>query len=1303
MENAVTDQRPPLVCLPHAVTSDGRQLSYAAFLPRETLGAYIERTGVIVPRGTVVVWHNGRRVPDALWRRLIPRTGDQVVIRARVRGGGGGGKLFRTVALIALTIAANVYGTQVGVAMGLTGNAATAVGTAAIMVGGTLVINALLPPPAPTNLGSNDKYSSSPTYAIQGGRNRARQWEPMLLIFGRHKVVPDLAANPYTEYVGDDQYLRQAFHFGLQPDLIIGEMRIGSTPISEYKGVQVTRSDTETGALPSVAGNVDTLQGFELRYADGWNSRTTPDDTEAIEIELAARLFAIDEDDGSFLTRSVLVEMQYRKVGDTEWIGLGNIKDPVYAKNYWSLGRMTTAGSGESTGTQFWQQVEYGSADPTEHTVGETVTRCSGTGGDAGYYCTTYTWRWIAHPHAMNRPWRGLAPNPLLGYTQTDGYRLSNNSSDIVRRTVTVEVERGQYEIRIRKRTADLDGNSESNATSVSQIRAYQADDADYSGQLRLGVSIRASAQLNGAIDELSAICSAQCWVWTGAAWEIQETSNPAWWYLWYARGKRDNDGRRLYGACLADTRIEIEAIKAWAAWCDEKKLTFDYVLDRAGDKIGDVLQRIARAGRASPSWQTGRLGVIWDAADLPVTAMFGPFNIRAGSFKIEYINDGTADEIVVNFANKDRDYDLDEVRVPVPGAAVTNNPLTVDLEGCVHAEMAGKEANLLAASQVWHRRRVSWETDIEGFIASRGDVIQMSHDLTVWDYSGRLMPGSGGQTMVLDKAVPSGGSGVVMLRSPEGHMKIVSVVSDLGDVDRLTITTPLDGEGGDEAFPMPGDSGYDDIVPMDWAWFFGPLATPGRRLKITDVRPKADGVAFSAIDDDPQYYASENDPYQYTPPRDGALLGGVVLGVQFGETIRSIAADDIQVQVNWAISVSGAANVDLVVNGVAASSITTTGRQLLIDAKTNDLLEITIRPTGAGSAGQPVTRQYLVQGLLAPLPAVVGLTNVFRDGLTTLVWNPVADIRAPGFEIRVGPSWDNARAVGTVPTNEYLVAGNGLHWVAARYTAGGTTIYGAPDSILLSGAALERNVLISQDEAPAWGGTLSDGAVVVNDELTLVGSTDLLEEPDILALDDILLGAGVVEAALYTIAQADQVDVGYVAGVRLDFLLDYYAINLGQNILADTDVLANDDVLSGSDAQYYRVQPQFRVAGEDGVFGPWRNPVPGVVSGRFFDFRLSVATQVPTIIPFVRHFAWVVDVPDLIEQGTDVTVPDTGLTVTYSKTFHAQPNTHIAILDAQDGDRFVLTNQTLSGFDVQAMNGSTPVERQINWRSQGY
>jgi hypothetical protein len=44
-----------------------------------------------------------------------------------------------------------------------------------------------------------------------------------------------------------------------------------------------------------------------------------------------------------------------------------------------------------------------------------------------------------------------------------------------------------------------------------------------------------------------------------------------------------------------------------------------------------------------------------------------------------------------------------------------------------------------------------------------------------------------------------------------------------------------------------------------------------------------------------------------------------------------------------------------------------------------------------------------------------------------------------------------------------------------------------------------------------------------------------------------------------------------------------------------------------------------------------------------------------------------------------------------------------ITVLDAIDGDRFVLTNSTLNGFDIQLFNNSTPVERQINWLAQGF
>lgn len=1256
------------------VASEGREAFCAAFLPGETLGRYCERMGVALPSRVVNVWHNGRPVPLALWHLLIPRQGDQVVIRAKGEGGGGGGKVLRTVAMIALVVSTYGVGTWAGLGASLASATGMSVGLAssAVLIGGSLLINALLPPPTPTaaKLGQGQKYESSPTYSIQGGRNRKRPYEPMMLVFGRHKVVPDLAVDPYTEQAGDNQFLRQAFHFGLQGmDVSLTDLRIGSTPVEDYKDVQIQRSGAN-GKLSLIAGNPETIQGFALNKADGWQTRTTGPDVYCLSVELASRLFRIN-DDGGIASRSVDLRIQYRRVGTSSWIEQGLI-GAQFATHYWSLRWRDQ------------QQTEYGSTNPADHTDGDTIPV---TGG-------FYRWRWVPHPYQLGQPWQGIAPDPLKVPAQP-GVRLTGARQEPTRRQVTWDVPIGQYEIRVMKVTADINTSRESNETAVSQIMAFQQDKADYTGQVRLAMRARATGQLNGAIDEFSAIASAQCLAWTGSAWVKQETSNPAWWYLFFARGKVEG-GKRVYGGGLSDAEIDIESIKAWGAWCAAKKLTFDYVLTEKMSTAA-VLQMISRAGRGTLTYQTGKLGVIWDAENLPVSAMFGPFNVKAGSFKIAYTNDGTVDEIVGNFVNSARGWILDEVRVKVPGATTTNNPLQLDFDGCVYEDMAGREANLLAAAQVWKRRRIQWETDVEGLVAVRGDVVSFSHDLTVWGYSGRLMPGSGGTTMKLQKKVSSAGSGAVLLRDPDGNMKALSVVSAVGEVDELTIVSDLDG------FPMPGDAGYEDCAVFDWAWQFDPLATPGRRFKITAVVPAGEGLRFEAVDDDLEYYKSESNPYQYTPPRDGALLGGVVFLITFAETIRSVVNDDVAVEIGWVLSVQTRASVTVSINGVSQPTVTTEERHLIVSAKTGDMITATVRPVTGSNTGQPRTQDYTVAGLLMPLPPVTGLTTVFRDGLTTLVWDRVVDIRQPSYEVRLGPGWANSRTVTITPSLETLAVGNGLYWVAARFQYGTTTIYGPPDSLLVSGAVLVRNVLEVINEHPGWTGDLSGGAIVHNGELTLVGTGDILVAEDVLALDDVLFYGGVSSGGAYETAESNVVDIGYPAPVRVDFEIDEYALNFGENVLAMEDVLSVDDFLNDSNRQFYHVVPQIRHAQTAGDWTDWRDYVPGTINARYFDVRLLLRTEDPLIVPFVRSFTWTIDVPDLLQQGTEVTVPVTGLRVTFPKHFHATPNIQVTTLDAQHSDREVLTNIDLEGFDIQVVNVATPVERVINWIAQRY
>jgi hypothetical protein len=1335
--------RPSLISNPHPLIGAGREMAFEPFLERETLRAFMVRTNIAIPNNEVVVWHNGHRVPDKLWPYLIPKAGDQIVMRARVHGGGGGGKIIRTVATIALIVVATAVAGPAGAAIssatgGFIGaTVASAAVSAAIMIGGSILVNALLPPPrvsdssgfsgtqlpvlgvsqpsmsaakySSVGAGSLKAYDVNPTYAIAGGKNRARVWESMGLIFGRHKVVPDLAANTYTQYVGNDQYLNQAFHFGLQGEGIdIDNLSIGDTPIENFKGIDIQRSQ-EDGALTMFPLNVDTLQGFNVSNNDGWIQRTTSIDTTHIDIELASQLYYF-EDDGSLSTRSASFSIEYRAVGAVPWVKVGDEKDTgEYASYYWSLQRLNSATDATNRG-----QVDYGSTVFADHIDDEVVvygtysypteTSYDINGNfvvDASVSEDLYgRWVWTPHPHTLGKPWQGFAPDPLKTGTtiSTSDIVISGNTQAPTRRTVSFNVPQGQYEIRIRKNTADIKTTRETNESAVSQILCFQPDTATYDKQARLAVRIKASAQLQGNIEDLNAIVSASCPVWNGSAWVMQQTSNPAWWFLWYARGYRKANGDRIYGGGLVDTQIDVDSIKAWALFCDEKELTFDYVLTQKST-VHSVLSTIARAGRGSYTWQTGKLGVIWDAANLPVVAMIAPYNIKSGSFEVAYMNEATADEIIVNFINPDRNWQLDNVRVDVPNVAKTNSTVTLDLDGCTNVDMAGREANLIAASQSYHRRRITWEMDIEGMVATRGDVVQFSHDLTVWGYSGRLIGGDR-TTLQLDRSVPSDGSGYLYLRAPDNTIQLIEVsTSGSGEFNTLNIVTPLP-----LSFPVPDEDS--NAIPFDWAWQFDPLETPGRRIKIVDVQPSGmDTVKFSGIDDSEDYYACESNAYAYTPPRDGYLLAGIIFDISFSERILVVSEDLIEVTAYWASSVSNAQNtINYSINGVSQPAFDTIDRKFSFTARTYDVIEFTVTPKTITNSGTPRTETYDVIGLTLPMPAITGLTQVYRDNLTVLDWNDAIDIRPLQYEVRIGTSWVNSRTIAVTNSSELYSFGNGTYFVAARFaTPWALLVYGPADTVTVTGATIVRNLLATTNEHPSWTGDVTDSAVIVGNQLTLGSNGDILAEADILALDDVLWAGTTATYGTYETNSSNIIDIGYPTTVKIDFELDYYAFNFQENILALADVLAEPDILNDSNRQYFKVTPQIRFAGDDAVYGSWVNYTRGLVNARYFDVRLVLETTNPLIVPFVDEFTWSVDVPDLIQKGESVTTSISGSTITYAKDFHAVPNVQITIMDAIDGDWIELTNSTASSFDVTIYNGATAVSREINWISQGY
>ena len=515
---------------------------------------------------------------------------------------------------------------------------------------------------------------------------------------------------------------------------------------------------------------------------------------------------------------------------------------------------------------------------------------------------------------------RNVGQQPI--YSTQGTLQLIGNGVKPVRRTFTMPVPKGRYDVRIKRTSADATGDRETSQTNLLGMRFQQDQVGDVGGQTRVGLKVKASGQLNGAIDQYSAMVRAVC---IDAAGYEMYNENPALWFLAIARGYyHPTSGKLLAGAGLPDTQIDIPAIQAWAAFCQTNELWVSGILDTKMS-VGEALNKIARVGRGSLSFGTGKLGVVWDAPNLAPVAMFGPHNMLPNTFTINYTAEKTADEVIIRFFNADNDYKPDTLRVTVPGAVTTGqNPVEIDLWGVVYASQVAREANLIAAAQNWRRRRISWETDAEGLIVSRGDVVLLSHDLTSWAASGRIYAASSTTSITLDKPVQGNGAvQYLAFRRPDNAtITYHTVAAFTGSSSTLTLTSPL-----------PVQPGSDGVHPCaDYVWTFGPTATPGKKVKIVSVEPVGEGqVRLTAVDENPEYYASESDPYSHVPPApiigDAPTISNLMLTVAYDD---AVGAKQLYMEAVWEITGAAYSEAHVYVNEDSKGFVfrgSTTGR----------------------------------------------------------------------------------------------------------------------------------------------------------------------------------------------------------------------------------------------------------------------------------------------------------------------------------------------------------------------------------------
>jgi hypothetical protein len=289
--------------------------------------ALASRPGMVLRRD-FIVHIDGHVIEERHWSRVRVKAGATLTFTLRPQNG----NLLRSVLSLVVVVAAFALagpagswlaGTALGTSIGLSASVAGALVSGGIVLAGTMALNALFPTRPP------DAAASLPgsINSIQGAQNQANPFGPVPVVLGRHRQAPYYAANTYTELLGDDQYLRLLFVWGYGP-MEVTDLRIGDTPITSFADVEIQHRAgyADDPVIDLYPGPLDEqVLSIELKSVEGWQVRTTADDTDEIAVDVAAPqgIYFINPNTGEQDNYGVLISAQYSLEGQNNWVGIG--------------------------------------------------------------------------------------------------------------------------------------------------------------------------------------------------------------------------------------------------------------------------------------------------------------------------------------------------------------------------------------------------------------------------------------------------------------------------------------------------------------------------------------------------------------------------------------------------------------------------------------------------------------------------------------------------------------------------------------------------------------------------------------------------------------------------------------------------------------------------------------------------------------------------------------------------------------------------------------------------------------------
>lgn len=624
------------------------------------------------------------------WSTRLINDGDDLSFITLPLGGGGGSNPIKLVLTIALMYYSGGMATAItGAAKGL----AFELVKAGIVFVGQALINALIPAPSlPKSQAQAQMAAASPTYTLSAQGNQARIGQAIPVLYGRMKVFPDFAAQPYAEFENNDQYLYQLFLI-TQGKAIIqsNEIFIEDSPLESFgeAEIEVLLPGQKSNLFPTAVYNTSEINGQEV---DGSNTV------------------------GPFSINPALTEIN--KIAFDIALSRG-----LYHAN------------------------DAGGLDSKTVTVRLYVTPINDVGVAIG-------------------PAQLLGVESISGATQT-----------AIRKTFKYDVPVGRYSAHVLRGEAKDGSARVANDVNVVSVRGYSSRQIDYGDVTMLAIKIKATNNISQQSSR-KINCIAQRLLpiptWNELTesydWSVpQETRSICWAIADMCRAS--------YGANVDESRINMAQLTALnvilAARGDEFNGLFD-----STQSFWDAITLAARTGRMRPYIQGGMLNLVRNGLQTIPSAMFTSRQINAGSFKISYIMPSvdTADCIDAEYFDEDV-WKWRTVRASLDPESETK-PAKVKFFGVTKRNQVWREIITMAAENRWHRKRISFETELEGQLVSMGQLIGIQNPIPNWGQAADVVSYVGG-VFTVDEMLEwtDGAQHYVMLRRPNGSAHAVREV----------------------------------------------------------------------------------------------------------------------------------------------------------------------------------------------------------------------------------------------------------------------------------------------------------------------------------------------------------------------------------------------------------------------------------------------------------------------------------------------------------------------------------------------